>query len=282
MRAISAVFEHEANASQALVDLLGVGFPAANLSLVMHSDTRAEPLGRGHDAGMVHARGAFLLPNTGRVWAEGPLTNALAAAERGEVRHGLQGVLQSRGIDPHQAAQLAEGVRAGGCLILIDLDRRNSELREHAYAIFEQYHALDFAVDERLAQWERGLHATRLNGHPHSVDGRMHDAARRPSLYDSDFREHFHAIYSGMGEVYEDYADAYDFGAIMGETRRYGDQNWRAVEDDLRDLWESRRPSSWDKYREAIRFGWGRVRAQHFAGPDRRARERPRYQPYRW
>lgn len=282
MRAISAVFEHEANATQAVLDLLGIGFPAANVSLVIHSETRAEPLGRGHDAGMVHARGAFLLPNTGRVVAEGPLTNALAAAERGDVSRGLAGVLESRGIDSREAAQLAEGVRGGGCLILVDLDRRNSELREQAYAIFEQYQALDFAVDERLAQWDRGGHPARLNGHSQPVDTRLRDAARRPNVYESDFREHFHAIYSGMGVAYESYADAYDFGAIMGETRRYGDQNWRAVEDDLRDLWESRRPSSWDKHREAIRFGWGRVRAQHFAGPDRRQRDRAQYQPYRW
>jgi len=282
MRAISAVFEHEANATQALVDLLGIGFPAANLSLVIHSDTRAEPLGRGHDAGLVHARGTFLLPNTGPVLAEGPLTNALAAAERGDVGRGLEGVLASRGIDPREAAQLAEGVRGGGCLVLIDLDRRNSELREQVYAIFEQHNALDLAVDERLAQWDRSARGARLNGHAYAVDARAGAATRTPSVYEGDFREHFHAIYSGMGVVFEDYADAYDFGAIMGETRRYGAQNWRAVEDDLRDLWESRRPNSWDKHREAIRFGWGRVRAQHFAGPDRRTRDRPRYQPYRW
>ena len=39
-------------------------------------------------------------------------------------------------------------------------------------------------------------------------------------------------------------------------------QDWAALEADARRDWEARHPSTWDRFKDAIRYGWDKVRAR--------------------
>jgi uncharacterized protein (TIGR02271 family) len=62
------------------------------------------------------------------------------------------------------------------------------------------------------------------------------------------YREHFGRM--GGGE-YKDYEPAYRFG---GELKG----RWEDIEESARSRWESQSPGTWDRFKEAIRFGHGR------------------------
>jgi len=77
---------------------------------------------------------------------------------------------------------------------------------------------------------------------------------------DADFRRHWQTAYGTSGGRYEDYDDAYRYGSTMSGTERFKNYQWDDVEPDVRRDWESRHPgSTWDKVKDAVRYGVERV-----------------------
>jgi uncharacterized protein (TIGR02271 family) len=77
---------------------------------------------------------------------------------------------------------------------------------------------------------------------------------------DSDFRRHWQTAYGTSGGRYEDYDDAYRYGSTLSGTERFKNYQWDDVEPDVRRDWESRHPgSTWDKVKDAVRYGVERV-----------------------
>jgi uncharacterized protein (TIGR02271 family) len=81
---------------------------------------------------------------------------------------------------------------------------------------------------------------------------------------DSDFRRHWQSAYGTTGGRYEDYDDAYRYGSTMAGNERYKNYRWEDAEPQLRSDWESNHPgSTWDKVKDAVRYGAERVKGSH-------------------
>ena len=77
---------------------------------------------------------------------------------------------------------------------------------------------------------------------------------------DNDFRRHWQSTYGTSGGRYEDYDAAYRYGSTMAGSERYKNYQWNDVEPQLRTDWESSHPgSTWDKVKDAVRYGAERV-----------------------
>ena len=77
---------------------------------------------------------------------------------------------------------------------------------------------------------------------------------------DNDYRKHWQSTYGTSGGRYEDYDAAYRYGSTMAGSDRYKNYQWNDVEPQLRSDWESSHPgSTWDKVKDAVRYGAERV-----------------------
>jgi uncharacterized protein (TIGR02271 family) len=76
---------------------------------------------------------------------------------------------------------------------------------------------------------------------------------------DADWRSHWTTNYGNAGGAYEDYAPAYSYGNQMAS--QYKGRQWNDVEGELRTDWDTRNgksgASTWEKFKDAIRRGWG-------------------------
>jgi uncharacterized protein (TIGR02271 family) len=80
--------------------------------------------------------------------------------------------------------------------------------------------------------------------------------------YDADFRQHHTSTFASSGGVYADYEPAYRYGYTLGTEERYRGRDWSALESDARRDWEARHTGTWDRYKDAIRYGWEKVRTR--------------------
>jgi uncharacterized protein (TIGR02271 family) len=77
----------------------------------------------------------------------------------------------------------------------------------------------------------------------------------------SDFRRHWQNAYGSSGGRYEEYDSAYRYGSQLSGTERFRNYRWDEVEPDVRRDWESSHPgSTWDKVKDAVRYGVERVK----------------------
>jgi stress response protein YsnF len=145
----------------------------------------------------------------------------------------------------------------------------------------ERYRGRDWTVLETDARrdwearhpgtWERFKDAIRYgwdkvcHGHPtyyKEVDVR-HGTVPYPdfSTYDTDYRQYHSATFANRG-TYEDYMPAYRYGYDLATNERYREQDWPALEADIRRGWETQRPGTWERFKDAIRYGWDKVRGR--------------------
>lgn len=85
-------------------------------------------------------------------------------------------------------------------------------------------------------------------------------ADTRATTDDTDYRKHWQTAYGTTGGRYEDYDAAYRYGSTMAGSERFKNYRWEDVEPDIRSDWESTHPeSTWDKVKDAVRYGAERV-----------------------
>jgi hypothetical protein len=77
--------------------------------------------------------------------------------------------------------------------------------------------------------------------------------------FDHDFQDHHQRNYVNTGYGYEMYSPAYRYGWNLGASERYGGRPWSDIEPDAHRSWEEHNPGTWDRYAEAIKFGWERL-----------------------
>ena len=96
------------------------------------------------------------------------------------------------------------------------------------------------------------------------TDVRVDEGERTPNdaaaygRYESDFRTHAATI--GGGRPYEEYRDAYRAGCELAVDPRYAGRDWSAIESDVRSDWDGRRPGTWERFKDALRYAWERAR----------------------
>ncbi|RAL22354.1 hypothetical protein DL240_10925 [Lujinxingia litoralis] len=92
-------------------------------------------------------------------------------------------------------------------------------------------------------------------------------ARNNTSRFDDEFRDHYQRNYADSRYAYADFALAYRYGVALAEEPRYRDQTWDQVEPLAHQSWEARESEPWMLFRDAIRFGWNRIRGEHQAEP---------------
>ncbi len=91
-----------------------------------------------------------------------------------------------------------------------------------------------------------------------------------PAFDDSDFRTDFQNRYAASGATYDTYLPAYRYGYEMASDPRYQGRSFDGVESDLRTDYGRRYPNStWEKMKDAIRYGWNRVTGKTKAAANR-------------
>jgi uncharacterized protein (TIGR02271 family) len=78
--------------------------------------------------------------------------------------------------------------------------------------------------------------------------------------YSKEFRSDYDKNYAGSGMRYEDVEPAYRYGYTMARDPKYQGKSWTDVESRLKTDYATRYPgSSWDRTKNAVRYGWDRV-----------------------
>jgi len=142
----------------------------------------------------------------------------------------------------------------------------------------ERYRGRDWAALEADARrdwearhpstWERFKDAIRYGWENITGNGAEQSAAARTmdrqdfTMYSDDFRKHYVSAFGDRGAAYTDYEPAYRYGYELGTNERYRGRDWAALEADARRDWEARHPSTWERFKDAIRYGWDKVRAR--------------------
>jgi hypothetical protein len=78
--------------------------------------------------------------------------------------------------------------------------------------------------------------------------------------YAPAFRGHYQTNLAQSGFQYEHYEPAYQYGLTLGNYEPYRGLDWMQIEREARHAWEERNPNTWDRIRDAVRYGWERVR----------------------
>jgi uncharacterized protein (TIGR02271 family) len=131
----------------------------------------------------------------------------------------------------------------------------------------------EFAEEPVLAKQARVVEEVRVGKEASERTETVRDAARHTEVKveqtpasggaafdDSDFRVDFKKRYATSGESYDTYLPAYRYGYDMASDPRYKGRSFDQVESDLRAEYERRYPrSTWEKMKDAIRYGWNKV-----------------------
>lgn len=81
------------------------------------------------------------------------------------------------------------------------------------------------------------------------------------STYDTDWRQHHSTMFPNRG-VYTAYEPAYRYGYDLASQERYRGRDWTDVEADFRRDWERQHQGTWEQFKDAIRYGWDKLRGR--------------------
>jgi uncharacterized protein (TIGR02271 family) len=95
-----------------------------------------------------------------------------------------------------------------------------------------------------------------------ATEPRRGTATQDFAAYDPLFQKHYATAFAGRGAAYTEYEPAYRYGYELGTNERYRGRDWAALEADARRDWEARHPNTWERFKDAIRYGWDKVRAR--------------------
>jgi uncharacterized protein (TIGR02271 family) len=85
--------------------------------------------------------------------------------------------------------------------------------------------------------------------------------ARDIASYEADWRQHHGTTFVSRG-AYTEYEPAYRYGSELAGDARYRGRDWAALEADAHRDWEGRHAGTWEQFKDAIRYGWEKVRAR--------------------
>lgn len=77
--------------------------------------------------------------------------------------------------------------------------------------------------------------------------------------YDTDYRTHYQSTFGSGGLTYDHYAPAYRYGQRLAGESRYHGKDWSTFESDARRDWETHNPGTWEKFKDAVRYGWNKM-----------------------
>ncbi|OWA37598.1 hypothetical protein B9G55_05975 [Saccharibacillus sp. O16] len=158
MKKISATFEREEQAVQAIHDLQKAGYERDHISVVAKHTKEAEEIRNetgtkaqggltagaltggalGGTLGVIASLGALAIPGIGPLLAAGPIAAGLAGATVGAGVGGLAGGFIGLGIPEKEAKYYDERVHEGDVLVMVDAEEA---MRSQLYEIFARHGA---------------------------------------------------------------------------------------------------------------------------------------------
>ena len=191
-----------------------------------------------------------------------PYAVAPASAHLGlQVWSALEGTqdLQRRfldlGIPDNEVSTYTEAVRQGETLVVVHASAEQAE------------RGLDMLHGQRpserqaeLPQWQY-LGQVGVVSHGDSTRHEAPGTLDTPGVARSEAACRQHqaaAAATESGLTYMEYEPAYRYGSDVGQ--RFPDQDWGTLEAGLREGWERWHPGTWERFKDAIRYGWDTVR----------------------
>jgi len=109
-------------------------------------------------------------------------------------------------------------------------------------------------VQERVETVRDTVRRTDVAVEPLERTGAVDDFDR----YTSDFQQHFQSINRSGNLTFDQYLPAYRYGWQFGGQDPYRGRDWTDIEAAARRTWEMDHPNTWDRFSNAIRYGWQR------------------------
>ena len=144
---------------------------------------------------------------------------------------------------------------------------RNERYRGRDWAALEADARRDWEA-QHPSTWERFKDAVRYGWESITGNGTERSNVSQTmqkedfTTYNDDFRKHCVTAFGTSGGAYAAYEPAYRYGYELGTHERYRGRDWVALEADARRDWEARHPNTWERFKDAIRYGWDKVRAR--------------------
>jgi len=198
IKTVVGSFDSTVDADRATRDLRSLGFPDADINLVVSNVSQGDaetelpvvgdgtgPVAKGAVAGGVLGGAAGLaaslaglaIPGIGPILTAGPIVATLAGAGAGAVAGGAIGRLTDLGVEKKEAALYAEAARRGGTLVTLRTDEARAD---EASAVLHKAGAIDIA--RRAEDWGATGSIGGAGGDRRAWASRPdeHDAAPRP------------------------------------------------------------------------------------------------------
>jgi hypothetical protein len=171
-----------------------------------------------------------------------------------EGEQGLRRRFLDLGVPDSEVHTYTEAVRQGDTLVVVQASAEQAE------------RGLDILHGPRLADPQTGRPHWQYLGHVGVIshgDPTPHTAPERvdtPGLAraETDFRQPQEATAPESGLTSLEYEPAYRYGYDVGQ--RFPEQDWGTLEAGLRAGWERWHPGTWERFKDAIRYGWETVR----------------------
>ena len=78
--------------------------------------------------------------------------------------------------------------------------------------------------------------------------------------YEPDFRQNYESNFANTGYGYDQYRPAYRYGLELAKDPRYDGMDWNTLELQAHRNWNEGTMGPWNRYKEAVRYGWERGR----------------------
>jgi len=102
----------------------------------------------------------------------------------------------------------------------------------------------------------------RQDVHVHEEGAEQAVGASGYDAYDADYRNRFQNRYANSDYTYDQYAPIYRYGYSLATSDRTRGKDWNAIEADARRTWEERNPSTWEEFKDEVRYAWEKARGR--------------------
>ena len=158
------------------------------------------------------------------------------------------------GVPDNEVRTYTEAVRQGETLVVVHASAEQAE------------RGLDILYGQRPSEPQAERSQWQYLGHVGVVSHGDSTRHRAPGTLDTPgsarseaaFRQHQEAAATESGLTYMEYEPAYRYGYDVGQ--RFPEQDWGTMEAGLREGWERWHPGTWERFKDAIRYGWDTVR----------------------
>ena len=95
-----------------------------------------------------------------------------------------------------------------------------------------------------------------------TIDEFSANTNERFTRHEMDCRSHYDEHLSESDYNFDDYSRGYRYGMALAEDDTLNDYDWNTIEPEAGHQWERQEDNPWEDFREAVRFGWYKIRGE--------------------